>query len=184
MAGKFRDLDEFLTVEPIELPIGGKVYEFPGEVSARAGLLLQRIGSMVLTVAATEGDPAAAGAALSERDRELLSDGEEMDLRAELFGDAEADMIADGLTSAQIRHVFMTLVVWHAFSEDAAVAVWEGKAASPEPANRAERRASKATTGRSGAGASTTKRRASTSGTSRRTTSPRKPATKHKAAGG
>jgi len=41
--GAFRDLDEFLVVEPIELPIKGKVYSFPGEISARAWLLLQTV---------------------------------------------------------------------------------------------------------------------------------------------
>ena len=43
----FKDLDEFFVIKPIRLPIRGKVYEFPGSVSGRTGLLLHRMTEQV-----------------------------------------------------------------------------------------------------------------------------------------
>lgn len=159
----FRDLDLILVDKPIRLPIRGKTYEFPGNISARTGLLLERLGAEAqkakLDVDSGKADPAALAA-------EVFSDTEELDLRREVMGDTEAEMARDGLTTGHVRHVFQTLLVWHMTGEEAAAKAWESLGEAPAP-NRAARRGSKGS-------ASTTKRRASTSGTTTRT---RKPAT-------
>lgn len=131
----FRDLDEFLQVEPLALPIRGKVYEFPGEVSAWAWLLTQRVGERFEKArrareAGLELDP----------DEEVLSDMDEGRLRAEMFGGVEEEMIADGLTSEHMKRVFYALVAYHLSGREAAEAVWNGQGEAKAP-NRAVRRA-------------------------------------------
>lgn len=153
----FGDLTEFLVVEPKILPINGRRYEFPGDVSARAYLVIQHTMEQGVRAkrAADAGQP-------YDPTQIVLDDDEELDLQEELFGDARSEMIADGLTASQLQRVMATLMLWHAYGRDAAVAVWrQGEAPAP---NRAARRASK------GSG-STTKRPASGSGTSSRRTS-------------
>jgi hypothetical protein len=152
----FRDLDEFLIDEPIRLPIRGKTYSFPGSIPARTGLLLQRLGVAAekakQDIKAGAADPTALAA-------EVFSDSEETDLRGEIMGATEQEMADDGLTTAHTTHVFRTLMVWHMAGEDAAMKAWEAVGPQPAP-NRAARRAA------SKASATTTKRPASTSGTS------------------
>lgn len=134
----FRDLDEFLEVEPLVLPIRGKEYKFPGEISARAWLLVQRLGERYERArrdkeAGREPDP----------DEEVLSDGDESMLRAEMFGDVEEEMTADGLTSAHMKRVFLTLIAFHLSGVEAAEAVWNNVGEAPAP-NRATRRKAQA----------------------------------------
>ena len=108
----FRDLDEFLVVRPIVLPIHGKDYSFPGpgDISARTGLLLQRIS-------ATGG----------EDDAVVLTDKEDNDLRREVFGGLEDAMVADGLTFAQIRAAYFTLIACHLYGLEAGEHAWEAQ---------------------------------------------------------
>jgi hypothetical protein len=129
----FRDLDEFLTVEPIVLPIRGKEYRFPGSVSARVWLQLQALSEQMQQAkrAATRGDD-------FEPDAEALSDMDEAAMMAEMLGGVQAEMVEDGLTSAHIRAAFHTLIAWHLSGQEAAEAVWaaQGKAPAPDPAAR------------------------------------------------
>lgn len=150
----FDDLDDFLVVQPIRLPIRGKTYEFPGSISARTGLMLQRLTAEADKVRDGSTEPTDLAA-------EVLNDEEEIDLRAEVLGDTERQMAADGLSTAHVRHVFQTLLVWHMAGQEAAEKAWHtlGEAQAP---NRAERRAA------SKDSASTTRSRASTSGTTTR----------------
>lgn len=150
----FKDLDEFFKIKPIQLPIRGKVYKFPGSVSGRTGLLLHRMTEMAERVMA--------GKEPSGMEQELLDDGEELNLRAEVFGSTEQEMIDDGLPSVFIDHVFKTLIVYHQYGEDVAMAVWEDVPGAPKAPRDRKAKSRKATSG----GASTTKKRASTSGTS------------------
>lgn len=131
----FRDLDEFLVVEPIVLPIRGKAYAFPGSVSARTWLRLQRINEKMTAVRAGQDvDP----------DDEVASDVDEQDMMAEMMGDVQDEMIDDGLTSAHIKAVFYTLIAFHLSGQAAAEAVWEAQGAGElegkASPNRAERR--------------------------------------------
>jgi len=123
----FRDLDDFLVVQPIDLPIRGKVYHFPGAISAASGLRLERFTALTrLQGEGGDADP-----------DELLLIGEDADtLEAEMFGGVKAEMIADGLTTAHISAVFDTLMAYHATgSLEVAERVWEDHAGeSPAPA--------------------------------------------------
>lgn len=157
----FRDLDEFLTEQPIELPIRGKVYRFPGSIPARTGLLLQR-----LAAAAARAPEGTDQTAATEMAAEVLSDSEELDLRAEVMGDAEAEMADDGLSTAHTAHVFRTLMVWHMVGQGAAEKAWEQLGPPPAP-NRAARRTV------SSVSATSTRSPASTTRTSTRGSAPK-----------
>jgi hypothetical protein len=150
-----RDLDEFLLDKPIELPIRGKLYRFPGSISATSGLLLQRLAATV-EQAVADGAANVNGTALA---MEVLNDGQEKNLREEVMGDTEAQMAADGLSTAHTDHVFKTLLTWHMAGPEAGEAAWEHQGEAPAPNRETRRKASKGS-------ASTTKRPASTSGTS------------------
>ena len=123
----FRDLDEFLTVKPLVLPIGGKQYAFPGDVGGESWLLLERVGQTMRF----GGDP-----------NEVAFTSEQEDaLKAEMYGQARDEMIADGCTGAQLDAVFQTLLYYHLSDRnlEAAERVWNAQGEAPAP-NRAERR--------------------------------------------
>jgi hypothetical protein len=108
--GKFRDLDEFLAPPPLELPIHGKVYTFPGEISARTWLKLQSI--------------------------EALTEQNEQVLMAELCGDQLEVMLEDGVTDRQLKAVLGTLMAFYLYDREVALTAWEmqGKASAPKRA--------------------------------------------------
>lgn len=133
----FRDLDEFLVVKPIVLPIHGKTYEFPGEISARLQLQLWQMNERFQKARTQEFDPG----------EELLSDASEAEIRSAMFGEAEAQMVADDCTSTDIRTVFNTLIAYHLSGEDVAKTIWESAGEAPAP-NRQERRAKAPATAR------------------------------------
>jgi len=130
----FRDLAEFLSAPPFVLPIRGREYAFPGEVSARLWLRLQRLRDQM-------------GGSNVEPDDEVVSDDEELNLRKELFGGVDAEMAADGCTSTQIERVFYTLLAYHLSGRETAERVWEmpGEPAAP---SRATQRTAKRTRSR------------------------------------
>ena len=124
----FRDLDEFLDVKPFVLPIRGKDYAFPGEISAESWLRLHRI-----TMQAQAGADAASV---------VMSDEEEAGLMAELFGDAMDELIADGCTSTEFKLIFLTLIAFHTHGEQVAELAWNARGEAPAP-NREARRSEK-----------------------------------------
>jgi len=146
----FRDLDEFLTVKPLVLPIGGKEYAFPGDICGESWLLVERLQQ----TARHGGDP----------DDVAITDEQETALKAEMYGTARDEMIADKCSGAQLEAVFQTLLSYHMSDRNLEVteAVWNAQGQPPEvPApNRAARR-SKSTK----ATAKSTRRRGSTGGT-------------------
>lgn len=125
----FKDLAEFQVVEPLVLTIAGKEYSFPGQIHAQWWLRLQTMRKL------TESGEA-------ELDAIALTDDEETELRAEMMGEAEAEMLADGVTSAQFKVVWGTLINFHTYDRLVAEMVWnsQGEAVAP---NRAARRAKK-----------------------------------------
>lgn len=145
----FRDLDEFLSVEPLELPIRGKTYSFPGEVSGRAWILLKKIQHEY-----SRAERAKALGKEYEPDLEVLSDQEEATLRDELFRGRDEEMAADGLTSAHLERTFMTLIAFYVAGREAAEAVWSGQGEAPAP-NREARRKAKSTPSRGSRAGST-----------------------------
>jgi len=136
----FKDLGEFLVVEPLVLPIRGKEYSFPGEISARSWLMVQRIGEKYERArrakeVGQEVDP----------DEEVLSDQDEGILRAEMFGGVDEQMAADGLSSGHMERVFQTLIAFHLSGREAAEAVWQAQGEAKAP-NREQRRSATTST--------------------------------------
>lgn len=155
---EFGDLTEFLVVEPKSLPIDGVTYDFPGDVSAQAWLVIQHAlqTGVAAKVASDRGEDYTAKAL-------VLDDDAEIDLRAELFGDCAQEMTDNGVSSAYQTHALMTLMVWHVYGRDAALKIWRGTTSGEaEAPNRAARRAKPRASEGSG---TTTKTPASTSGT-------------------
>lgn len=123
----FRDLDEFLTVKPLVLPVGGKEYAFPGDVSGESWLLLERVGQKMRF----GGDP----------DDVAITSEQETALKAEMYGATRDEMIADGCSGAQLDAVFQTLLSYHLSDRnlEVAEAVWDAQGEAPAP-NRTARR--------------------------------------------
>ncbi len=146
----FRDLDEFLEAEPLVLPIRGKEYSFPTEISARTWLRVQRLGPQLNAAIAARRSGEAYDA-----EAEALSDLDSDELLAELCGDALQEMLDDGLTSAQLKHVLATLLVYHLSDREHAEAVWNARGEAPAP-NREARRHPAATSRSRGSRAGST----------------------------
>jgi hypothetical protein len=130
----FRDLDEFLEAEELVLPIRGKDYSFPGEISARTWLRVQRLAPQINDALAAEraGEP-------FDADAEALSDIDIEELLSELCGETLDEMLADGVTSSQLKVVLATLLVFHLADREQAEKVWNAQGEAPAP-NRAARR--------------------------------------------
>ncbi len=156
-ADDFEDLADFLVVEPKTLPINGVRYDFPGDVSARAYLLMQHVLETGIGAAAAERE----GRTYNAKEL-VLDDTAELDLRAEVFGDCAQEMRENEVSAAFQNRAFHTLMVWHVMGRDAALSMWRSgggaQGGAPAPNRAARRSASKAT-------ATSTPRRASTSGT-------------------
>lgn len=133
--GGFRDLDEFLAVEPKVLPIRGKDYTFPPSISARSWLVLQDFAEK-----AQRASKATADGEEVDLDDVVIPDDVEDSLKEELLGDAEQEMIDDGLTSDHVRAVFMTLTAWHLQGREAAEMVWNRQGEVGAPNREARRR--------------------------------------------
>lgn len=136
----FRDLDEFLVVQPIVLPIRGKEYSFPGEISARSWLLLQSVAEEAQKAVKAQR----AGEEYNPTDV-VIPDDVEVGLKSELLGSAEQEMIDDGLTSVHMQAVMKTLIAYHLQDRETAIQVWNSQGEAPAP-NREARRAKAAPT--------------------------------------
>lgn len=158
-SGAFRDLAEFTSAAPpIELPVHGTGYAFPGTISGWAYLLCQRMFAAAADAErAGETLTAHRAAEVMAADSEVLSDVDQPELERELFGD-QRDQLYREQDSTTIMHVMVTLAAWHALGPEAAVQVWEAPGNRPAP-NRAARRAGAKPAAKS------TPRRGSTSGT-------------------
>lgn len=147
----FRELREFFDGS-LRLPIGGKVYVVP-PISATDGLWATHFMEL--------GIAAAAGQDLDPRDIEKLKldDDDERDLYERVLGPALEEMRADNVDWPSITRAGQTAFIFFTQGEEAATRIWEGASGeAPAPARAARRQASK------GSGSST-RSRASTSGT-------------------
>ena len=127
----FRDLDELLGSPKKQLPIRGRLLDFPDRISKDTGLLLLRVQQRAK---ASDGDtdPATLVA-------DLLDDEGWTALQAEVLGRSPEELIAEGLSGQEIAHIFQTLISWHLYGQDAAEAAWESVGNGPAP-NRKTRR--------------------------------------------
>lgn len=138
----FRDLAEVAGVrEPKVLPILGEDVAFPGTVSAEIGarmMLIYRAGQAVMA------SPETAEAEIEAITANGLTQASVDEMEAALLGDGAEALDRLQVWGAARNRVISTLTVWHIVGQEAAEAVWEGKAptgAGPAPANRAARRA-------------------------------------------
>jgi hypothetical protein len=179
--GEFKDLADYLDPD-LRLPWKGKEYRIAAP-SAEVGLRCQQYATIAKALAfrvleakeAGEGGDAAEALELSDRERQVLSDTDEVVMYRELLGATYDELAADGASWPVIKHMAMTAMTYFTVGEEAAVAAWEGPGKA-EPPNRAARRAAAKSTGT--AAANETKRRASTSGTRSRTANGQPPAAK------
>lgn len=114
----FKDLEDFLDESPFVLPIRGKRYAFPGDITAESWLRLHR-----LTVQAMNGDGDLADV--------VIDDAEEAALMDELMGVAKAELLADGCSGATFKLVWMTLIAYHTQGRAVAEIVWNARGEAP-----------------------------------------------------
>lgn len=156
----FKDLDEFFD-DSLKLPVGGKTYVIPGP-SAETGLWCQRR----MIAAQRNKRRQDAGQPIED---DGLDDDEEADLYQRCLGPVYDQMIADDVAWNKIKHCGITAYLWCAGNVVAAEQYWES---DPEALARAQNRAARRATAKSGSKRKTvgaaetmTRRRASTSGT-------------------
>jgi len=117
----FRDLDDFLE-EPLQLTIRGRTFTFPGSISARTGLQLQRMHQ--LAVAAHEGELDADTPAITKENREHLFD--------EMLGEAKEQLL-DYATQREYELVSGTLFNVHMYGREVAEMVWNSQGETLAP---------------------------------------------------
>lgn len=167
---RFDDLDEFLD-DTIELPGGnGKVYRISSP-DVELGLWVQRVLSAQITAA--KGGPVSAVPDLRNIDGTVITavDGvipQDEALYQRLLGPVWGELKADQVPWNRIQLIAQTAMFWVGTGLDTALAFWKagGRPGEAPAPNRQARRAKSTST----AGASTTKPRASTSGTKSRLT--------------
>ncbi|MCI4045480.1 hypothetical protein [Streptomyces sp. TRM75563] len=155
-APTFAALGDFLD-DALELPVIGRdgetrTYRIE-DPSAEDGLRIERITTLAARLAA-------GGSAV---DAPALDDQEELDLYRMCLGDTYEELRTD-LSWARFRHVALTAMMWITADRETAAAYWATGNAPGKAPNRAARRSASRDSSASAA-ASTTKPRASTSGT-------------------
>lgn len=142
--------------DSLVLPIDGRKYRVP-EYSAEVGLRVEAVLN------------AGRGSRLSDRQRQVLDDEQEKDLYRDVLGPVYDELLAD-VSWAMLKFCAVTAMLHFNISEDEGARHWALRAAKSggkAPTGRASRPATRRTT----AAASTTKPRASGSGTRSRRTS-------------
>lgn len=141
------------------LPIGGKKYRVP-EYSAEVGLRVEAV--------LDAGRRVATGGAVREKHQQILDDEEEKDLYRDVLGAAYEQLLKD-VSWPMLRHCALTAMYRFNMSEALAEAHWNRGAGGE--VGKAGSRSSRPATRRTTAAASTTKLRASGSGTRSRKSS-------------
>lgn len=144
----FEALGELLA-DSLHLPIGDRTYTVPAP-SAEVGLRTQAL----INAAAVVADG-------GRVDEQVLGDAAERNLYGDVLGTAYDEMIADGVTWPELKHCAITAMVWIAQDKEAAEKYWRS---AGDPSRLAPNRQARRQSG----GANSTKRAASTSGTSTR----------------
>ncbi|MFB4320673.1 hypothetical protein [Actinomadura sp. 21ATH] len=156
----WKDLDDFLDEEYLELPIQGRVYRIE-DVDGETALRVRRLAKIGQEAAAARK----AGRPVDES-AVVLDDADEDLLYERVLGEAYEQMRADGVKNSRIKMAAQTAMVWIISDKDSARAFWEAggdpEATGPAP-NRASRRASAASARKTPSRASTKSTRASKS---------------------
>ena len=133
----FKDLDELLVTRK-QLPVRGRLLDFPDRISAGSGLVLLRISQR----AKAHPDQAADAESIVAG---LLDEAGWEALQTEVLGKPAEEFIADGLSGDETSHIFKTLMVWHLHGQEAAERAWE-QVGNPQAPNRRTRRSKAAAT--------------------------------------
>jgi hypothetical protein len=155
----FQDLDEFFD-DTLSLPVGGKVYVVP-PATAEFGLYCQRLlsrGAITMAGGEVAGPPP----------KMHFDDDEEIDIYKLALGETlYKELLSDGVSWPRVQLIGQTAIVWIGANIAAAEQYWAGggRPEASAPTNRAARRST------GSAGASKTRRPASTSGTRSRAAS-------------
>ncbi len=173
----FKDLAEAIDVrEPIVLPVMGEAVEFPGTISARAGMILMAVISAA-RVSLAEEDDASTAAVLAAGS---ISEADAAYLEAQLLGDV-ADRLDELVEYNGRRRALITntLIVWHSQGAGEAEVYWNaggelGKALTNRATRRKAGRSSK-TDGGEQPPSKAQRPRAPQAGDSSRPASPAKP---------
>lgn len=162
--GGWRDLEEFLDEEFLDLPVGGKVYRIY-DVDGDTALRVRRLAKL-----AQDAKEALDAGQEIDLSAAQLDDDEEEALYEQVLGEAYEELRADGVKNQRIKFVAQTAMIWIIADEDQAKRFWDaggkGEAAAPlQGPNRHTRRASAATARTTQKPASGTATRASRSTT-------------------
>lgn len=153
----FKDLSEFLADDGLEVPVDGKVYRIPSP-DAETGLFLTGLANLGEKVA-TGGEVGAVDFA-----RLQLDDEEESTFIRLVLGAALDELVADNVAWVKIQRLSRYAFFHFAIGPEAAERMLESgmlAGEAPAPNRKARREASRA-------GATSTKRRGSTAGTTSR----------------
>jgi hypothetical protein len=123
----FKDLGDWTELGGLELPISGKTYR-PPPVSAELGPRLQALVSTGINIAISGG--------VGEDDRAVLDDAAEMELYKDVLGEVYAEMVADKVPWAALKHAAMTVVIDAATNRETAEMFWLRQGKSPRPRKR------------------------------------------------
>lgn len=161
----FKDLRE--TLAPgLPLPIGGKTYLIK-PISAEVGLRMQDLMSVAAKVAKAKQDNTEYTP--SEDDTAVLTDAAEADLFKDALGDTWDEMLADNVSFEELKLCALTVIFHATQGAEFAEGYWNAGGKAPAPNREARRTATRTRTG----AASTTRKRASQSGTTTRKGTPK-----------
>lgn len=131
----FKDLDEVLQLSGKQLPIGGKVHEFPDRISAKSGTML------ILMQRRTAENPEAAQKDGVKFYEGLVGEEAMAELMTDVLGEPPEEFLAKvNLDGRRLLHVFQTLTIWHLAGEDMARELWNdpGKLTALKPTARSK----------------------------------------------
>lgn len=143
----FEDLGDYLS-PTLDLPVAGKVYSVPSPPAA-VGLRLQ--ASFAVSASRRAGQQP------KQRHLARMVDDPATSLEQDSLGPVYDEMVADGVSLEALTHAGMTAYLWHVATRESALRYWRYPLGEASPPDRS--------TSTSTAEASTTKPRASSSGT-------------------
>lgn len=123
----FEDLGDWAELTGLRLPIGGKTYALP-PVGSALGIRIVAIMEL--------GSDLANGNEPNTADTELLSDGDERALYQEILGPVFAEMLADGVPWAALKHAAMTAMIDVVYDRERAERYWATRLGKTTPAKK------------------------------------------------
>lgn len=136
MPAELEDLRDLLDAPELTLPIGGRRYVVTAATAAN-WLQFQSINAAATRVAAAKAaaeTAAAAGEPVPEVDTSGLSQLSDLELAELALGDTYKQMLAGGVTIAELQHAGVTAYFWHLGEPTLATKYWESAGGKAEAA--------------------------------------------------